>query len=402
MDSRREVLAGTIFVKRKHSWLLKKRYAVAFTGRDGIGVETSRCEDRQAHLLIYKVKSNNSDIIERINFSTVLAVSAGPSGITLRLSDSLSDFKFCTKRSSENKWWMEVCTLLNAFPHYSIPLPPGAQSSLLRPELATLSAHYREMYNAYEAWTVHVLVGSVSQAWDIVGLRIVTIGRENRMLNVIHPTTKVTKLKVARHDILRCGFWDSMICLEVSVGLRGVLWMDCFPDQVKEMRDKIHNFAFYGLEAKLSPSPRFSSFFSDLPFSPRCYFDRPPRSRSTSLSSQSSSSDRSDTLSCSLQLEWPVAHQDTVTSHSSSMPINFNSHSNNYLCLSPVDQRAQKPDLVHRQKKCRSILLQPGDLSSSVLKPQDYTEPIITKPCLAASSLADYIVMQPCNQATTS
>ena len=44
MDCHREVLADTIFVRRKHSWLRKKRYTVALTERDGIGVETSHCE----------------------------------------------------------------------------------------------------------------------------------------------------------------------------------------------------------------------------------------------------------------------------------------------------------------------------------------------------------------------
>ena len=81
-----------------------------------------------------------------------------------------------------------------------------------------------------------------------------------------------------------------------------MLWMDCFQDQVKDLCDKIHNFAFYGPEARMSPLPQFPSFFADLPFSPRCYFDKPHRSRSTSQSSESS--DRSgDALSSSLQPE---------------------------------------------------------------------------------------------------
>lgn len=408
MDSRSELLAGTVFVKSR--WRYKKRYAVACTGREPFGVETSNSEDRQAHLLIYR--SGSSDVIERINFSVVLGVSAGPSGITLRLPDSFHDVRFRTKRRSGNKQWMKACTLLNAFPNYLIPNPPEAHRSLLRAELATLSTQYCEIYKAHDAWTVHVLSGSIAEAWDIVGLQIVTIGKENSMLNVIHPTTGRTRLKVGRHDILRCGFWNSMICLEISVGLHGILWMDCFQDQVKEIRDKIHNFAFYGLEARLPPLPQFPSFFSDLPFSPRCYFDRLQRSRSASLSSQSS--DRSDALSCSLRLEEPVAPQLDLTTHPSFIPIKFTSPSAKYLSHSPVNH---KTELVRREKKRRSILLEPSNPpDGESTEPCGYSEPVSTKHCVATSGLTvrqpveyctpvsrdeSYIVMQAANLSTS-
>ena len=378
---RSELLAGAVLVKK--SWRYKKRYAVACTGREPIGVETNSSEDRQAHLLIYKIKSGSTEIVERINFSKVLGVSAGPCGITLRLPDTFpTDFKFRTKRSSGNREWMKTCTLLNAFPNYAIPRPPEAHKSLLRPELATLSTQYCELYNAYDAWTVHVLPDSVANAWNIVGLQVVAIGKEDNMFKVINPITGTTRLKVSRHEILRCGFWDSMICLEVSVGLRGVVWMDCFQDQVKQMRDKIHNYAFYGVDENLPPLPRFPSFFSDLPFSPRCYFDRSRRSRSNSLSSQSS--DRSDTVSCSLELKGPVAPpQVKMTGHPSFIPMKLISPSTKYLSHSPVDHKAQKLELVHRGKKRRSILLDnPTDCvstESSNARPQSYIEPISTK-----------------------
>ena len=413
IGSQRDLLAGTVFVK--HHWRYRKRYAVACSGRDREGVETSNCEDRQAHLLIYKVKSGKYCIMERINFSTVLGVSAGPSRIVLRFRDShCSDFKFRTKRALENQLWMKVCTLLNAFPYYAIPTPPEA--SLLRPELASLSAQYCEMYNAHEAWTMHVLSSNIAEAWDIVGLRLVTIGKENNKLNVMHPTTGFCHLKVARSEILRCGFWDSMICLEVSVGLRGVLWMDCFQDQVKDIRDKIHNFAFYGLEARLSPLPCFPSFFSDLPFSPRCYFDRPHRSRSTSLSSESS--DRSDdAFSCSLLLEGSVGPEVRLTSHPSFMPRKLTSPSAKYLSHSPIDLTTQKLELVRRERKRRSILLDPhGDILTTepTAPPQEYTEPVATSNQVSINSVTadkpvgyctpiprgeQYIIMQSANRA---
>ena len=225
--------------------------------------QPTACEDRLAHLMIYKVKSGNYCIIERINFSAVQGVSAGLSRIVLRFRDPrCSDLKFRTKRASENKQWMKVYTLLNAFPRYSIPRPPGADRTLLRPELASLSAQYCEMYDAHEAWTMQVFSSNVAEAWDIVGLRVVTIGKENNKLNVIYPTTGFNHLKVARLEIRRCGFWDSMICLEVSVGLCGVLWMDCFQDQVKDIHDKIHNFAFYAwARSKNVTFAKFSQFF---------------------------------------------------------------------------------------------------------------------------------------------
>lgn len=384
-SSRTELLAGTVFVKSK-CWRYKKRYAVACTGRDPVGVETSSNEDRQAHLLIYKVKSGSTDVIEKINFSTVLGVSAGPSGITLRLPDTFpADFKFRTKRSAGNKEWMEACTLLNAFPNYPIPRPPEAHKSLLRPELATLSPRYCESYNAHDAWPVHVLPDSVANAWNILGLQVVAIGKGDDMLKVINPSTGNTRLKVARHEILRCGFWDSMIGLEVSVGLRGVLWMDCFQDQVKQVRDKIHNFAFYGVEGNIPSLPQFPSFFSDLPFSPRCYFDRSQRSRSNSLSSQSS--DRSDTVSCLLELRGPVGPpQVKMTAHPSFTPMKLVSPSIKYMSHSPVDQKAE---LVHRKKQRRSILLDnaaAGYVSTEpIRRPHSYTEPISTKSCVTST-----------------
>ena len=418
MDSlRSELLAGTVFVKLNR-WRYKKRYAVACTGREPIGVETNNSEDRQAHLLIYKVKSGTTDIIERINFSTVLGVSAGPCGITLRLPDTFpADFKFRTKRSAGNKEWMKACALLNAFPNYPIPRPPEAHKSLLRPELATLSTQYCELYDAYDAWPVHMLPDSVANAWNIVGLQVVAIGKGDDMLKVINPTTGNTRLKVARHEILRCGFWDSMICLEVSVGLRGVLWMDCFQDQVKQMRDKIHNFAFYGVDGDLPPLPRFPSFFSDLPFSPRCYFDGLQRSRSNSLSSQSS--DRLDAISCSLELKGPVAPpQVNMTGHPSFTRMKLISPSK-YLSHSPVDHKAQNLELVHRGKRRRSILLDnPADCVSTEsinTRPQSYTEPISSKSCVTSthkvyqpmeycvpvSSVEEYIVMRASNLSTS-
>ena len=412
-SSRSELLAGTVFVKSK-CWRYKKRYAVACTGRRPVGVETSSSEDRQAHLLIYKVKSGNTEFVERINFSTVLGVLAGPSGITLRLPDTFpADFKFRTKRSAGNKEWMETCTLLNAFPNYPIPRPPEAHKSLLRPELATLSTRYCELYDAHDAWAVHVLPDSVANAWNILGLQVVAIGKGDDMLKVINPSTGITRLKVARHEILRSGFWNSMIGLEVSIGLHGVLWMDCFQDQVKEMRDKIHNFAFYGVEGNVPPLPRFPSFFSDLPFSPRCYFDRSQRSRSNSLSSQSS--DRSDAVSCSLELNGPVGPPHVkMTGHPSCTPMKLISPSIRYMSHSPVDHKAQKLELVHRSKKRRSILLDnPVDHVSTepITRPHSYTEPISTKSCVTGShkvyqpmeyctpvSLAeDYIVMRASN-----
>ena len=416
-SSRSELLAGTVFVKSKR-WRHKKRYAVACTGREPVGVETSSSEDRQAHLLIYKIKSGNTEVIERINFSTVLGVLAGPSGITLRLPDTFpADFKFRTKRSAGNKEWMEACTLLNAFPTYPIPRPPEAHKSLLRPELATLSPEYCQLYDAHDAWPVHVLPDSVANAWNILGLQIVAIGKGD-MLKVINPTTGNTRLKVARHEILRCGFWDSMIGLEVSVGLRGILWMDCFQDQVKQMRDKIHNFAFYGVEGNVPPLPWFPSFFSDLPFSPRCYFDRSQRSRSNSLSSQSS--DRTDAVSCSLELRGPVGPPHVkMTGHPSFTPMKLISPSIKYMSHSPMDHKAQKPELVHRAKQRRSILLDKPATdcvsTEAITRPRSYTEPISTKSCVTSAhkvhqpmeyctpvSLAEkYIVMRPSTFSTS-
>ena len=400
---KRELLVGKVFLKKNGWGYTKKRYAVACTGREPMGVETASSEDRQAHLLLYKVKSSDSDIItERINFSTVLGVSAGPSGITLRLPDSFpADFKFRAKRSSVNKLWMEVCTLLNAFPNYSIPKSPEAHKSLLRPELANLSRQYYEMYDAYDAWTVHVLPDSVATAWNIVGLQVVAIGRGDNMLKIIDLAAGTTRLKMARHEILRCGFWESMLCLEVSVGMRGVLWMDCFKDQVKHIRDKIHNFAFYGIDGKLPMMPHFPSFYSDLPFSPRCYFEISQRSRSNSRSSQGS--DKSDTVSCSLELKGPPADaslpdppQVNLTGHPSFVPIKLVTPSTKYLAHSPVDHKKQ-PEMVLRDKKRRSILLESNNSSDRASPiPQGYTEPISTRSHVSTSTHKDYQPMEYC------
>ena len=413
IDPERELQSGIVFVK--YRWRYRRRHAVAYSGREAVGVETGDCEERQAHLLIYKVKSGNFCITERVNFSKVLGVLAGPSRIVLRLPDS--DLKFRTKRVSENEAWMKTCALLNAFPNYVIPRPPEAHRSLLRPELASLSAQYCEMYNAHEAWAMHVLSSNVAEAWDIVGLRVVTIGKDNK-LNVIHLTTGFNHLKVSRYDILRCGFWGSMIFLEIHVGLRGMLWMDCFQDQVKDVRDKIHNFAFYGPEARMSPLPQFPSFFADLPFSPRCYFDKPHRSRSTSQSSESS--DRSgDALSSSLQPEGAAGPWVNLTNHPSFMPRKLTSPSAKYLSQRPTDHTTQELEIVHREGKRRSILLQPhnpgNDATTGSSPPEGYTEPVATNNRVSISSLTadkpadyctpiahsdEYIIMHSANHTT--
>ena len=396
---KRELLVGKVFLKKNGWGYTKKRYAVAFTGREPTGVETAGSEDRQAHLLLYKVKSPNSDVTERINFSTVLGVSAGPSGITLRLPDSFpADFKFRAKRSSVNKLWMEACTLLNAFPNYPIPRPPEAHKSLLRPELATLSRQYYEMYDAHDAWTVHVLPDSVATAWNIVGLQVVAIGKGDNMLKIIDLAAGTARLKMARHEILRCGFWESMLCLEVTVGMRGVLWMDCFKDQVKHIRDKIHNFAFYGIDGRLPMMPLFPSFYSDLPFSPRCYFEISQRSRSNSRSSESS--DRSDKVSCSLELPpaplLPDPPKVKLSGHPSFVPIKLVTPSTKYLAHSPVDHKTQ-PETVHRDIKRRSILLKSNNSTDCANPlPQGYTEPISTKSQVITSTHKGYQPMDYC------
>ena len=401
IDPERELQSGIVFVK--YRWRYRRRHAVAYSGRETVGVETGDCEERQAHLLIYKVKSGYFCITKRVNFSEVLNVLAGPSRIVLRLPDS--DLKFRTKRASENEAWMKACTLLNAFPNYVIPRPPEAHKSLLRPDLASLSAQYCEMYNAHEAWAMHVLSSNVAEAWNIVGLRVVTIGKDNK-LNVIHLTTGFNHLKVSRDDILRCGCWGSMIFLEIHVGLRGMLWMDCFQNQVKDVRDKIHNFAFYGPEARMSPLPQFPSFFADLPFSPRCYFDKPHRSRSTSGSQSSESSDRfGDALSSSLQLEEAAGPRVNLTNHPSFMPRELTSSAKYLSQLQrPTDHTTQEPEIVHCEGKRRSTLLQPhssgNGATTGSTPPEGYrgTEPVATNNHVSISSLtadipADTIVL---------
>lgn len=382
MDLRNEMLAGTVYIKhKKYRWLIQKRYAVAYSGRELRGVEASSDENRQAHLIIYKLKSHDSDVVEKINFSSVLGVSAGPSGITLRLRDSSRDLKFRAKRSSGNKQWMKVCTLLNAFPNSSIPKAPELHRSLLRPGLATSSAQYCELYNACDAWAVHVLSGSVADRWNIVGLHVVTIGKEDGMLNVIHSSTGVTRLKASRHDILRCGFWNTMVCLEVFVGLRGVLWMDCFQDQVKQIRDKIHNFAFYGIDARLPPLS-FPRFFSDLPFSPRCYFDNSQRSRSNSASSQGSEwSDHSSR---------PEEGQPLVNMSTHPKFVKMTTSTNKYLSHRSVDHNmGQKPEIVVNRRRTRSILLEPD----AQVEPEEYIVPVSTKSHVTLSHDEQYMQM---------
>jgi len=381
MESRNVILAGTVYVK-KH-WRHKKRYAVAYSGREAIGVETKYSEGRQAHLLIYKSNSSSSDIVENINFSMVLGVLAGSSGITLRLPDPIPDLKFRAKRTTRNKQWMNVCTLLNALPNYPIPKPPEAHRSLLRPELAALSPEYCELYNARDAWAVHVLPGCVAAAWNITGLQIVAIGK-NSMLNLIHLVTGETRLKVSRHDILRCGYWNTMICLEVHVGLQDIMWINCFQDQVKQIRDKIHNFAFYGTEGILPPLPQFSSFFSDLPFSPQCFFNRSQKKKSRSTSSISQESNRSDASSqyYSQQVEKSIAPPLHLSCHPSFNKLTTPSNKHR-ISRTSLNMTSRGPDLVYREKNYHAKLL---DLEPNIpadnRKPLEYTEPIFTKPCV--------------------
>ena len=288
MEKENEILSGFVYVRKERvKWLHKKRYIVAHS-KGG----SNPIEGNQARLIIYKYKSqsDNLEVLRQINFGVVLGIYGGPSGITLRLRDK--DFKFRSKRSSVNKQWMEVCWLLNAIPNHAIPKPPDADRSQLRPELAELSKQYSELYNAHDAWAVQILQSTIAVSLKVTGLRIITISKEGT-LNIIFPSNDGTQTKFSSDEIRRCGLWKSMVFVEIGSlstgGAKGIIWMDCFKDRVKEIRDKIHNFLFYGPEASL-PAMYCPNFLADMPFSPWCLCDQPTpyRSRSTSVCSQSS------------------------------------------------------------------------------------------------------------------
>ena len=282
------MMSGFVYVRKERvSWLHKKRYVVALSKGGSNPIEGS-----QARLIVYKCKSHNMEVLQQINFGVVLGIYGGPSGLTLKLPDQ--DFKFRSKRSSVNKQWLEVCWLLNAIPNHPVPKPPDADRSQLRPELAELSKQYCELYSAYDAWAVQILPSSIAISLKATGPRIITISKEGT-LNIIFPSSDGTQTKFAKNEIRRCGLWKSMVFVEIGSmatgGAKGMIWMDCFKDRVKEIRDKIHNFLFYGPEASL-PSMYCPNFLADMPFSPRCLFSQPIpyRSRSTSVSSAESSS----------------------------------------------------------------------------------------------------------------
>jgi len=290
MEKENEILSGFVYVRKERiKWLHKKRYVVALSKGGSTPIEGN-----QARLIIYKYKydsdSENLEVLRQINFGVILGIYGGPSGITLRLPDQ--DFKFRSKRSCANKQWMEVCWLLNAIPNHPIPKPPEADKSLLRPELAELSKQYCELYDAHDAWAVQILQSSIAVSLKVTGLRVITISKE-RTLNIIFPSNDGTQTKFSSSEIRRCGLWKSMVFVEIGSlstgGAKGIIWMDCFKDRVREIRDRIHNFLFYGPEATL-PAMYCPKFLADMPFSPRCLCDQPTpyRSRSTSLCSQNS------------------------------------------------------------------------------------------------------------------
>ena len=87
--------------------------------------------------------------------------------------------------------------------------------------------------------------------------------------------------------------WKTLVFIEIgsvaTCEAKGIIWMDCFKSRVKQIRDKIHNFLFYGPGASL-PSIYCPTFLLDMPFSPRCLFNKQITycSRSTSVSGSES------------------------------------------------------------------------------------------------------------------